>query len=553
MKTLITLTIVFLTLSTTLNAQVSQVWASRYNFAASTDNCRAMTVDASGNVYVTGASRSGGVYTEDIATNKYNSSGTLIWSKRFVGTGYGEDIGNAIAVDGSGNVYVTGRTWTGTAMNNDIVTIKYNLLGDSLWVKKYNGAGSNHDEGFSVAVDAAGNVYVTGTSYGTMSGHGLFQDYITVKYNSAGVQLWANSYNGPGTDNDYAYSVAIDGTGNVYITGVSGGGSTGSGSTYDDYATIKYNSAGVFQWVARYTGMGSTGIDFAYQLKLDVSGNVYVTGKSHGTTSDYDYATIKYSTGGTLMWVSRYNGPGNSADEAYALAVDRTGNVYVTGKSYGGTSTMHDIATVKYNSLGVQQWASRFNGTSSANDEGKAITVDTSSNIYVTGYSTNPTTADDYETIKYNTAGVQQWEIKYTNGGSAGSQDEAASIYVDLAGNVYVTGMSALDYATVKYSPTPTGIEPNKNLTATDFSLEQNYPNPFNPSTNIRYSIVNGTNVRLSVYDITGKEVVVLVDEAQQKGTYEILFNASALSSGVYFYKLVTNEFSDVRRMSLVK
>src|SRR5207237_8075237 len=143
-----------------------------------------------------------GIYTEDIATNKYNSSGTLLWSRRFAGTGYGEDHGYAIAVDASGNVFVTGRTWMGTANNNDIITIKYNSSGDSLWVKKYNGPGSNHDEARSIAVDASGNVYVTGTCYGTVSTHGLFQDYITIKYNSAGTQLWAASYNGPGTDDD---------------------------------------------------------------------------------------------------------------------------------------------------------------------------------------------------------------------------------------------------------------------------------------------------------------------------------------------------------------
>src|SRR5258706_14566989 len=132
MKT-INLTLAFIfAISISAYSQIAQQWASRYDYALSTDKCNAMTVDASGNVNVTGSSRSGGPYTEDIATNKYNSSGTLLWSKRFVGTGYGEDHGFAIAVDASGNVYVTGRTWMGTASNNDIITIKYNSSGDSL-------------------------------------------------------------------------------------------------------------------------------------------------------------------------------------------------------------------------------------------------------------------------------------------------------------------------------------------------------------------------------------------------------------------------------------
>jgi len=538
-------------LSLNILGQVSEDWAARYNYG-STDKCNAMTVDASGNVYLTGSSRSGGAFTEDIATNKYNSSGTLLWSKRFAGSGYGEDHGYAIVSDAAGNVYVTGRAWMGAGNNNDIVTIKYNSAGDSVWVKKYNGSGSNHDEATSIAVDASGNVYVTGTSYGTVSSHGLFQDYITIKYNSGGIQMWAAAYNGPGTDNDYSNSIAVDGSGNVYITGVSGGGSTGSGSTYDDYATIKYNSSGIMQWVSRYTGMGGTGLDLAYQLKIDLLGNVYVTGKSTGTASGFDYATIKYNTVGTMMWVSRYNGPGNGADEAYSIALDRTGNVYVTGKSDGGASAMYDIATIKYNSLGSQQWAGRFNGTSGSQDEGKAISVDTASNVYVTGYSTNTTTAEDFETIKYNSAGTQLWEMKYTNSGSAGSQDAAVSIFADNSGIVYSAGMSALDYAVVKYAPL-TGFTNSNISTPNSFSLEQNFPNPFNPSTTIKYYIPENNNVRLTVYDVNGREVSVLNDGFKQKGGYEVSFNASNLSAGTYFYKLETAGFTDVKKMILVK
>ncbi len=298
--------------------------------------------------------------------------------------------------------------------------------------------------------------------------------------------------------------------------------------------------------------MGGTGYDGATQLKLDASGNVYVTGKSYGTTSDYDYATIKYSTAGVLAWVSRYNGPGNNADESYSIAVDRIGNVYVTGKSYGGTSTMQDIATVKYSSLGVQQWASRFNGASGTNDEGKSITVDTSSNVYVTGYSTNPATSDDYETIKYNSAGSQQWEIKYTNSGSAGSQDGAVSVFADNSGNVYAAGMSALDYAVVKYSSV-TGINPTTNETAGKFELKQNYPNPFNPGTKISFKIADIGNVSLRVYDINGKEVETLINKQMLPGNYEVAFDASKLSSGIYFYKLAEDGFIQTRKMLLVK
>ena len=115
---------------------------------------------------------------------------------------------------------------------------------------------------------------------------------------------------------DEATAIAVDGSGNVYVTG----GSYGSG-TYYDYATIKYNSSGDTMWVRRYNGPGNS-YDEATAIAVDSSGNVYVTGWSYSLGTGYDYATIKYNSSGDTMWVRRYNGPGNSDDEATAIAVE---------------------------------------------------------------------------------------------------------------------------------------------------------------------------------------------------------------------------------------
>ena len=152
---------------------------------------------------------------------------------------------------------------------------------------------------------------------------------------------WAKRYNGPGNGSDYAVSLAVDAEGNVYVTG----GSAGVGSG-DDYATIKYSPTGVRLWVKRYNGPGN-GTDIATALAVDAEGNVYVTGCSYADGTDYDYATIKYSATGVRIWAKRYNGPGNSYDYAKALAVDAEGNVYVTGRSTGDGSS-GDYFTIKY-------------------------------------------------------------------------------------------------------------------------------------------------------------------------------------------------------------
>ena len=132
-------------------------------------------------------------------------------------------------------------------------------------------------------------------------------------------------YDGVGLTTPHA--IAVDGAGNVYVTGQVGPG-------YPDYGTIKYNSAGQRQWVARYNGPPGNAPDIATAIALDGSGNVYVTGSSSRTNlvfGDFGYATIKYNSIGQEQWVVRYDEPQNASNEAAAIAVDNLANVYVTG------------------------------------------------------------------------------------------------------------------------------------------------------------------------------------------------------------------------------
>ena len=289
------------------------------------------------------------------------------------------------------------------------------------WTANYNGPGNNIDEAHAITVDGTGNVYVTGRSYG----NGIGFDYATIKYNSAGQQQWLARYTGfQGDGDDEARAIAVDESGNVYVTGRSAGISTGL-----DYATIKYNSAGQQQWVARYNGPATENFtDDAHAIAIDASGNVYVTGESYGD-SDYDYATIKYNAAGQEQWVARYNGPGNQGDAAYAMAIDGSGNVYVTGVSIG-SGTDADYATIKYNSSGQEQWVARYNGPANGPDYGQAIAVDNAGNIYVTGWSRGAGTDFDYATIKYDSAGQQQWAARYHGPGTG--LDQANAIAVDI-------------------------------------------------------------------------------------------------------------------------
>jgi uncharacterized delta-60 repeat protein len=327
-----------------------------------------------------------------LPANIQAADGTPLWTNVFNGEGNMDDAAFSLAVDGNGNVYVTGRSpgsWSGF----DYATIKYSSTGAPMWTNRFNGPGNGDDTARSLAVDGSGNVYVTGYSAGSES----YYDYATIKYSSTGAPIWTNRFNGPGNGTDVAYSLAVDGSGNVYVTGWS----AGSGSGYDyDYATIKYSSAGAPMWTNRFNGPGNN-YDQAQSLAVDGSGNVYVTGGSTGSGSGYDYATIKYSSAGTPVWTNRFNGPGNGDDVTYSLAVDGSGNVYVTGYSTGSGSG-YDYATIKYSSTGVPVWTNLFNGSGNGYDTAASLTVDGSGNVYVTGWAYDNESSWNYVTIKYS-------------------------------------------------------------------------------------------------------------------------------------------------------
>jgi uncharacterized delta-60 repeat protein len=421
---------------------VDTVWVRRYNGPGNmSDRARAIAVDASGNVYVTGESvGSGG--TDDYATVKYDPAGTQIRVRRYNGPGNDWDGAKAIAVDDSGNVYVTGESM-GSGTGLDYATIKYDPAGTQLWARRYNGPGNGYDAARAIAVNGSGNVYVTGASDSSGS-----EDYATLKYDPAGNQLWERRYYGAENYSFEPEAIAVDGSGNVYVTGY---GEESYGNIY--YWTVKYDPAGNQLWERGYNSLGEGKDHKARAIAVDGSGSVYVTGESKGSGTDYDYATVKYDPAGTQLWARRYNGPGNHYDWAFDIAVDGSGNVYVTGQSRG-SGTSDDFATMKYYPNGDTAWIRRYNGQGNSLDAARAIAVDGSGSVYVTGYSAGSGTGLDYATVKYDPAGTQLWVQRYNGPGN--SEDLAWAIAFDDSGNVYVTGESAgsgvnYDYATIKY------------------------------------------------------------------------------------------------------
>jgi len=311
-------------------------WVRKYNGPGnSIDYSLDIAVDSSGNAYVTGRSYGSGT-DKDYATIKYYANGDTAWVRRYNGPENSNDDGTAIAVDDSGNVYVTGYSF-GSGTDYDYATIKYYANGDTAWVRRYNGPRDSTDWAYAIAVDDSGNVYVSGHSCGS----GTDRDYATIKYYPNGDTAWVRRYSRPGNGDDYAEAITTDTSGNVYVTGGSGWVALGY-----DYVTIKYHPNGDTAWVRIYNGPADL-FDVAHSNAVDGLGNVYVTGESYDSETERDYVTIKYYPNGDTAWLRRYSGPGNSTDVACAVAVDNPGNAYVTGYSHG-SGTFEDYATIKY-------------------------------------------------------------------------------------------------------------------------------------------------------------------------------------------------------------
>jgi predicted secreted protein len=378
------------------------------------------------------------IWKLDYATIKYDSRGNQLWVARYNGPGNNMDDANALAVDEAGNVYVTGgsRGDRGNGIREDYATVKYDSNGSELWVARYGGPGDGDNTATALAIDGEGNVYITGQS----NGPGGDLDFATVKYDHEGREQWVARYNGPGNNVDGADALAVDGEGNVYVTGNSRGN-----KEHDDYATIKYDTNGNQLWVARYDDGSPTA------LAVDRAGNIYVTGFSRANNDLNGYLTIKYDNAGNQLWTAAYNFPGSGDHVAYGIAVDSEGNVCVTGRSFG---EKYDYTTVKYDSQGKELWAARYDGSGNRSDQSTSLDFDAGGSVYVTGRSDNENGDRDYATLKYDSDGRLLWEARYS--GLDNGDNMAEALAVDAHGNVCVAGRSqgntgGWDYATVKY------------------------------------------------------------------------------------------------------
>ncbi len=300
-----------------------------------TDVAAAVCADDTGNAYVTGGSDGGAGHGQDAVTVKYSPLGAQLWAKRYNGTAHGTDKGLDVAADGSGNVYVVGKS-RGTSGNKyDAFLIKYRADGHQMWGRRFAGAAHGDDEFAKVSI-SQGMIFVAGTSYG---GHGHGKDYVVARYDSDGARRWMRRYNGPAGRKDLLRDMATR-SGRVYVTGGSD-----SAPSVIGMVTIKYNSAGTRLWAKRYIPpleeLGAIGKAIA----VDSLGRVFVSGWTRGDIHlPYpDYLVVAYSASGTRRWAKDEEHDCQAMD----VAVGNDG-VYLTGTEFTTASGNDNIMTCKY-------------------------------------------------------------------------------------------------------------------------------------------------------------------------------------------------------------
>jgi len=476
----------------------------------------------------------------DVKIEKRNSSGSILWENTVSGS---SDV-SELNVDYEGSVICIGTyrdtleidtvrlVHSGSGVGNYI--LKLNSTGNLDWIKE----GTEFPEYGAVSaleLKASGNILIGVTNYGT--------DANIYEFGPDGSPVSVIGQPGAETISD----INVDNSGNIWATGFAFGGQVSFNGldtiapfNYTEYV-VKYNSSGDAQWVSFIEDI--TVQD--YNIVTDNSGNAYLSGNlfvptqfgnltANGPQWVYDFFVTKIDPDGNYIWLNEIP-PGNPLGDATIgnsnfISCSSEGDTYLTGYFRGEINfgngvviqpiAYADIFVISYDRDGTVKWAKAAGGD--AYDEGCGIVTDNNGSCYVSGFVSQDAVFDTISTTG-----------EYMN----------------------------LFFAKLMYD-NPVGIEDlSGNFTEDKFELMQNYPNPFNPSTKIKYSVPSvianevkqSQIVSLKVYDVLGNEITTLVNEEKPAGSYEVNFSAENLSSGIYFYKLQSGNFSKTNKMILLK
>lgn len=548
----------------------------------------------------------------EIFLAKYNTSdGTLVWAKRVDGSD--QDEGHSIAIDENDNIYLTGyfkttATFFGTP-NISITTpstfaafiAKFNSSGDVQYAKLLGG--DDETIGNEIVIDGSGNAYVTGTFKGTndfnpaagvgvnirnLTSAGGF-DIFFAKYNATGDHVWSERI-GAGSD-DMGFSLGLDGSNNVYVTGyfqgtadfnpASGAGNvnnlTSAGNK--DIFLAKYNSSGVYQWADQ---IGGSQDDEAFSIAVDNAGNSCITGYFKATAdfdpsgstlnrtsvNNEDTYIARYDNSGAVIFASQI--AGSDDIRGRDICTDNSGNCCITG-FYNNTADFDpadpinasDLATAGQISSGTGYYKIKAMGDDDIfltclSDgalpvELTTFTVFSNDNLAQLNWET-ATEVNNYGFEVQRSGDGKEWlKVGFVDGHGNSNSPKYYSFSDNslTSGGTYYYRLKQLDIdGKYEYSDV---VNVTLSIPDLEYKLNQNYPNPFNPTTTISYSVPEQAFVKIVIYNTFGEEVQKLESGIKEAGNHTVSFNAQNLASGMYYYMIETEKFVAAKKLLLLK
>ncbi|MBN1632606.1 MAG: T9SS type A sorting domain-containing protein [Ignavibacteria bacterium] len=470
------------------------------------------------------------------AITTYAQAPDTQWTKTYGGSQ--DDRGYCVKQTFDGGFIILGTTNSFGTGGISFILLKTDFRGDTLWTRTYQGSYDN----ISMVEQTSDSGYII-IGMTELFGSGMTDLYL-IKTNSYGDSLWAKTYGGCNLESGVDGQQTSDG--GYIITGCSK--SFGTTGTY--VYLIKTDSLGDCIWTRTY----EDGFNGPYRVTETTDEGFLVAGETsfpiHG--GETDIYLIKTNSSGDTLWTKKHGG--TSMDEVWDIQQTSDGGYFIVSTTRSFGMGWWDYYLIKTDEFGDTLWTKTFGGEFG---DGARSGHQTSDGGYiVSGWACSFGNYYQAYLVKTNSQGDKLWDKIY--GGF--SQDESQFIqqtsdggYISVGGT-RTYGAGNWDIWLIKIAPDTllTSVK-NEHKFVSDYRLFQSYPNPFNPVTTIKYQIPKSDFVTIKVYDVLGKEVATLVTKKQDEGSYEIKWNASEYPSGVYFCKLTTEDYTNVKKMLLIK
>ncbi len=373
----------------------------------------------------------------DMILSKLTSANELVWNAVYAGTSGGDDFASDLVQDSQGNIIITGAEYISVG-NYNAVTIKYSPTGSLIWQQSYNGAGNSYDGGISLSIDQTNNLYIVGSTFGSSTQ----SNFLTIKYNSSGTQLWTSTWDGIGL-NDLGTKIAINGN-QVALVGVS----QQSASSWKMAAIYFQPQTGAFLG-SRLSGGNTAGINRVSDVAIDANDNTYIIGSAKNSGQGLDVKVLKLSASYDIIWQQSVNGSANTDDEGLGLELTSNGDVVVCGY-LTNDGTGKDVFASKLNGItGNTIWSAHYD-EEGFDDKGVDLKLENDEEPIICCSSFKLQNIDflllKYSGIDGNLIAKARWN------GDSNLNDSPVSIAIDNSDNsIYVVGQSEVTEGKFKY------------------------------------------------------------------------------------------------------